>query len=485
MISRPDGRPSPATTVADAIAPLLRPGVAATAIGDDLLLLDTTSNTVVTVPATGGVDRTAAVLAHHGLLANPGAVSRRHLLAAGAAAGAAAITVMALPTAAAAASSEPGPGPAPEPTTTTTVPAPDPVTALAVDAVAGNATELQASWTAAPGATSYVVAKRETGATDFVTVGTTTDTQFTIGSLDPDTTYDISVTATSSGGSSDPGIESATTGPIATGGTTQTITVGATTYRVHTFTSGGTFTLNTSAALEYLIVAGGGGGGSRHGGGGGAGGLLTNVGSPSSFNAASYPVSVGAGGDGMFAPDDSTNGENSTALGLTAIGGGRGMGTFPATPPGAGGSGGGSNWAGTPGGSGTSGQGKNGGLGFTGNPGGWAGGGGGGAGALGGDATAYNGGNGGSGQASSITGTSVTYAGGGGGSGSSDPPTTGSGGAGGSGGGGAGGIDAAAGTAGTDGLGGGGGAGGFVGDTNYPGGKGGSGIVVIRYALPA
>ena len=55
-------------------------------------------------------------------------------------------------------------------------------------------------------------------------------------------------------------------------------------YRIHSFTSSGTF-VNTLASLsvEYLVIAGGGGGGVgdqnavAYGGGGGAGGYRTNV----------------------------------------------------------------------------------------------------------------------------------------------------------------------------------------------------------------
>ena len=56
----------------------------------------------------------------------------------------------------------------------------------------------------------------------------------------------------------------------ATGGSITTITG----YKVHTFTSGGTFTVETGAGtIEYLVIGGGGGGGSASvaGGGGGAG----------------------------------------------------------------------------------------------------------------------------------------------------------------------------------------------------------------------
>ena len=87
-------------------------------------------------------------------------------------------------------------------------------------------------------------------------------------------------------------------------------------YRIHSFTSSGTFVVPSGLTLsnvEYLVVAGGGGGGGsaqgHQGGGGGAGGLRTSlVGATSgrnssaesrvTFTAGSYGVSVGGGGVG-------------------------------------------------------------------------------------------------------------------------------------------------------------------------------------------
>jgi hypothetical protein len=48
----------------------------------------------------------------------------------------------------------------------------------------------------------------------------------------------------------------------ATGGTVTEVTDGGINYKVHTFTSSGTFTVvSGEAEVEYLVVAGGGGGG--------------------------------------------------------------------------------------------------------------------------------------------------------------------------------------------------------------------------------
>ena len=67
------------------------------------------------------------------------------------------------------------------------------------------------------------------------------------------------------------GVKWSTIGGIS--GTGGTVTqVGG--YKIHTFTSSGTFTLNSGGDVEYLVVAGGGGAGS---GGGGAGGMLTGT----------------------------------------------------------------------------------------------------------------------------------------------------------------------------------------------------------------
>ena len=233
-------------------------------------------------------------------------------------------------------------------------------------------------------------------------------------------------------------------------------------------------TLGTSVTANYLIVAGGGSGqGSGfqyvYGGGGGAGGLLT--GTTTLNSAANYTITVGAGGSGVSGTDSpGNNGSNSTAFGLTAIGGSGGRSAL-----GGGGSGGGAGSYGGGNTSGTPGQGNSGGTatayGAT-----ASGGGGGGAGAAGGNGSSGAGGAGGAGTASSISGSSVTYAGGGGGAGSS------SGGAGGAGGGGAGAGAAGNGTNGTANTGGGGGAAATTSGGNQTSGAGGSGIVIVSYA---
>jgi len=260
------------------------------------------------------------------------------------------------------------------------------------------------------------------------------------------------------------------------------------TYVYHTFTSSGSFTTNQALTVDYLVVAGGGGGGCQRGAGGGAGGYRTSIGGSalSLSLGKSYPVIIGAGGNGGINSGNVIAGQGSDSIfsTITSSGGGYGKANFQSGNPGgagiAGGSGGGGGAAysggNAPGGAGNTpstspSQGNNGGSGAdAASP---AGGGGGGAGAVGGNASSAQGGAGGNGTANSISGTSITYAGGGGGG-----AFSGSGGTGGTGGGGAG-SASTSGAAGTVNLGAGGGGGANTSD----GGNGGSGIVIIRYAL--
>jgi hypothetical protein len=285
---------------------------------------------------------------------------------------------------------------------------------------------------------------------------------------------------------------------VATGGTIlpDIISQGRT-WRVHQFTSVGTSNFIVSDAgkeglVEYLVVAGGGAGGLDNAGGGGAGGVLTGT---TTVSVQSYPVVVGAGGTMNALYNYRGNpGQNSSALGFTAIGGGGGGGgdaggsqsgaTFANSQlfGGAGGSGGGgaSESGNGTGGAGTPGQGNNGGNGNLG-----AGGGGGGALSAGTTATAANApGNGGNGRLVSITGTSTYYGGGGGGGTENDNIVVGGAGLGGNGGGGQGGRLGFAPSPGTPNTGGGGGGDACCFNTAGGGpGSGGSGIVVIRYPI--
>jgi len=263
-------------------------------------------------------------------------------------------------------------------------------------------------------------------------------------------------------------------------------------FRIHTFTSSGTFGLTYPVAVQYLVIAGGGGSGARrHSGGGGAGGYRSSVSGENSgggasaetasvLSAGNYTVTVGAGGasstSGSNSNSGNTNGSNSVFGSITSLGGGWG-GTYNSggNSGGCGGGSGSESGNSHSPGSGTTGQGFNGGDGSD-NVGAGGGGGGGGAGTAGADGSGENGGPGGAGVSSSITGSSVTRGGGGGGGGSSN----GTAGGGGNGGGGAGANGNASPNSGAANYGGGAGGGGSDGRT-VP--NGGSGLVVVRYAI--
>jgi hypothetical protein len=251
-------------------------------------------------------------------------------------------------------------------------------------------------------------------------------------------------------------------------------------YKIHTFTSTGTFqVLSGYHDIDFLLVAGGGAGGrsndnARCGGGGGGGGVL--LAELQRINTGSYTVSVGLGGNGTLGSADGTadaflrSGQDTTFNGFVAVGGGGGGGGG-AGPGANGGSGGGNGRNGTgAAGLGTPGQGNNGGSGNPGTASTDGGGGGGGAGSAG-VTPAVNslGGNGGAGITITSPGFTGTYAGGGGGAVNGTPGVGGTGG---------GGNGSTLGNAspGTNGLGGGGG-----GARNGAGGNGGSGFAVIRY----
>jgi len=252
-------------------------------------------------------------------------------------------------------------------------------------------------------------------------------------------------------------------------------------YTIHTFLSGGTFTVLSGGDVEYLVIAGGGGGGNAHGtngvGGGGAGGMLT--GTLTNITSDSYTIIVGGGGAGTSSNQtNGSNGSDSNISTLIVATGGGGGGAAENSNGLDGGSGGGagtfttSSTVAQTGGSGISGQGNDGRS--TNGVVGHGGGGGGGAGSAA-PAIPVNGvgGAGGSGLTSSISGTSTVYAGGGGGTGWL-ANTAGSGGSGGGGSGGTTGSDGVNGTVNS-----GGGGGGCK--TTQQSGNGGSGIVIIRY----
>ena len=240
-------------------------------------------------------------------------------------------------------------------------------------------------------------------------------------------------------------------------------------YRVRTFLSSGTFEITSNTGgytYDVLIIAGGGSGGNDNGGygsaGGGAGGFVKLTGQAGTVQ--TYAITIGAGGAAPTTAGQNGNKGSNTIFGSvqTCIGGGYGGGRQLAG--GSGGSGGGSSYGVGAGGSGTVGQGNNGGNG-TGT---YGSGGGGGSGAVGSNGGTNIGGNAGAGTSDSITGSSVCYSGGGGGKGQISQGTATCGGTAGN-----------SLTAGTDGLGGGSGGGGNGG--SYSAGKGGNGVVIVRY----
>lgn len=246
-------------------------------------------------------------------------------------------------------------------------------------------------------------------------------------------------------------------------------------WRIHQFTSSGTFTVSSGADdIEYAVLAGGGGGASdgNGAGGGGAGGYF--VGSSAIQGSRNMSIVVGAGGSVSTAGNYSQLFD--TTLGISyAYANGGGRGGVNSQTGGSGGSGGGGGCFAS-GGSGISG------LGFNGGSSTWFNGGGGGgigsAGSNGGTNPNETGGNGGNGLATPPSGwlsSQVVRGGGGGGGGGSQGGSS----SGGSGGGGIGRGFTTGGNAtqGTEQYGAGGGGG------YYNGAKGGSGYVWIRYSL--
>jgi len=287
-------------------------------------------------------------------------------------------------------------------------------------------------------------------------------------------------------------------------------------YKIHTFTSDGTFTVTGGggalAVVDYLVVAGGGGGGvsspggnNGNGGGGGGGFRESHTGPVSGcyttsplanavslpVSAQAYPITVGAGGAGAAPPAPTgsagTTGSNSIFSTITSSGGGGGgAGGSPrlGLPGGSGGGGGGGCASVISGGAGNTPpvsppQGQSGGTGSGTSPDVSAGGGGGAtqAGTNGTPGSTH--GPGGNGATTSIS-TSPTSYSGGGGAGSGNPCSAAAG-TGGTGGGGAGGSSGSNGTSGTTNTGGGGG--GAAGNPlpASTAGSGGSGVVIIRY----
>ena len=309
-------------------------------------------------------------------------------------------------------------------------------------------------------------------------------------------------------------------------------------YRYHRFSTVGnsaSFEVFAGITIEYLVVAGGGSGGGA--GGGGAGGV--RVGSHTFSSASNQTITVGAGGAHRSSNLAGNDGDNSSIGSLIVATGGGGGGNYQSPQNGrSGGSGGGAGWMtsqASTGGSGIQDSGTFGTATYQGHAGGnnayytngtYSSGGGGGAGGGGQDAQANDtSGNGGAGRQPVSWATPFNlgyvntggqshngvaddvafyFAGGGGGGAQASPGTAGNGGSGGGGGGAVynSGSGNSAGTGGTGGINNGqtgdvsvtnaaggsagentGGGGGGMGISVHTSGAGGSGIVVIRYAI--
>jgi hypothetical protein len=272
--------------------------------------------------------------------------------------------------------------------------------------------------------------------------------------------------------------------PQATGGN---IVANDGTYWYHAFLSSGNFVPQTELTADVLTIAGGGAGAEQDAGGGGASGIFYAT--SQSLTTSNYSCTIGAGGAiSAVQYANGGSGSNSQFGSLTvAVGGGGAAGTLTSPAPSGGNGGGGAatNNSGGAGGSSTqTGTGGTG-YGFGGGSGGnnYAGGGGGGASRAGWNAAGSSGGYGADGlntwsawASATSTGVSGYFAGGGGGGG--DTPGVGGAGGGGSG---ANGGTATSGTANTGG--GGGGQRQYGAGTAVQAGAGGSGIVIIRYAM--
>ena len=123
---------------------------------------------------------------------------------------------------------------------------------------------------------------------------------------------------------------------VGLGGIQQTYISGTTTYMSHTFLESGTFYLDATQSCDILIVAGGGGGGGTGaddtaGGGGGGGGVREL--SSQSVAAGAHAVTVGMGGNGGWRLQayDRENGEDSSFTATYVAKGGGGGGSYSAS----------------------------------------------------------------------------------------------------------------------------------------------------------
>jgi hypothetical protein len=141
----------------------------------------------------------------------------------------------------------------------------------------------------------------------------------TANSVGSNTTYTFTVTASDGTATANRSFNIIVSTPIVSGGTLYSDA----TYLYRTFTSGTSNLIFTqSIPIDYILVAGGGGGGGGNAAGGGAGGLIELT--SQTMSAQTYSVVIGNGGAGGSAPAFGSDGQNSTAFGKTALGGGGG-----------------------------------------------------------------------------------------------------------------------------------------------------------------
>lgn len=222
----------------------------------------------------------------------------------------------------------------------------------------------------------------------------------------------------------------------ASGGTTSSITAGGVNYKLHTFTTSGTLTINTAGFVDIMAIGAGGGGhgtvfAPTTGGGGGGGEIYLEI--RRYMNAGTYAVAIGAGVTAGLGGRTYMN-DNAFGFGvLAAQGGGPGGYTGGGSSYGGAGGGGGSYGGAYGGGTTLIGRGisRDGGQAAGGDGGS---GGGGGAGGNGGNASGFTGGSGGPGADISAflgqsAGTTIRAGGGGGGTrgGTNGTPGTGTG----------------------------------------------------------
>jgi hypothetical protein len=137
-------------------------------------------------------------------------------------------------------------------------------------------------------------------------------------------TYNFDMRATAGGKTADRSFSIVSVVPV-TGGSIVTYSYGGTNYKLHIFTSNGTFTRSTVSTADILVVGGGGGAGF---GGGGAGALVW--GTSKTLSDATYSVTIGAGGLGTANnSNNATNGADSSFGSLVVAEGGGAGGRSP------------------------------------------------------------------------------------------------------------------------------------------------------------